>query len=42
VASEAAERARADSWKTKAAALKEELETMKAERDTNAKLLEEA
>jgi hypothetical protein len=42
VASEAAERARADSWKTKASALVTELENMKAERDANAKLLEEA
>jgi len=42
VASEAAERARADSWKNKAAALVTEVETVKAERDAHAKLLEEA
>ncbi len=42
VAAEANERARADSWKTQAATLKEELATVKAERDTNSKLLEDA
>ncbi len=41
-AAEATERERADSWKMRAAGLKEELEVMKAEWDTNAKLLEEA
>jgi hypothetical protein len=42
VASEAAERARADSWKTKATALVTELENVKTERDAAAKLLEDA
>jgi chromosome segregation ATPase len=40
-AAEATERARAYSWKTRAAGLKAELEVMKAERDTNARLLDE-
>jgi hypothetical protein len=39
VAAEATEWARADSWKTRTATLKEELETIKANRETNAKLL---
>jgi hypothetical protein len=42
VASEAAERAWADSWKTKATALVTELDNVKAERETDAKLLEDA
>jgi chromosome segregation ATPase len=41
-AAEATEWARADSWKTRAAGLKAQLEVMKAERDTKAKLLDEA
>jgi chromosome segregation ATPase len=42
VAAETTERARADSWKTRAAKRKEHTETLKAERDTDAKLLEDA